>query len=306
MVSPRERQRPTRRRIAGERTRPSGGGSPATPPTERAEPTHEPAQDLAQEPVQAPVQEPVEDQPATSREGSLATREAEVTGDTRTVDLTKDAQTVPTADEQHADAAQQTVEEAPEQPAAAATARPAQRFPLASWLRDDDTPGPPNWVLGVLVGLLVAALALDGFVVWREVSHRQAAEDAARATHNAVVQSPSVASKAAEALLSYRYDQLPQDLAQARQYLTADYAPDYVNTIRKLVANSAEHLKVTVQAKVLAAGISEAGPRRADVLLFVNQTTTSAAEAPKTALNRVVFTMVPRNGTWKVNEIQAF
>jgi Mce-associated membrane protein len=115
-----------------------------------------------------------------------------------------------------------------------------------------------------------------------------------------------VAEKAAQALLSYRYDRFPQDLAEARQYLTDDYAPKYTNTIRKLVAGSAKHLKVTVRADVLASGVSEAGPQRADVLLFVNQTTTSAAEGPKTALNRVVFTMVPRDGQWKVDEIQAF
>jgi hypothetical protein len=72
------------------------------------------------------------------------------------------------------------------------------------------------------------------------------------------------------------------------------------------VAGSAEDLKVTVRANVLASGVSEASPARADVLLFVNQTTISPTEAPKTALNRVVFTMVPRDGGWKVDEIKAF
>jgi len=288
MVTPRERPRPTRRRIAGERTRPSGG--PAAAP-------------------QDPAQAPVEETPASGTPDSAATGDAEMTagttGDTRTLGPAKDAQAVPTADEQQAAASERAVEEPSDQRSRKPESRPALPW-LGHWLTDRDTSGPPNWVLAVLAGLLVAALALDGFVIWREVSHRQAEEDAARATHSAVVEAPSVAEKAAEAVLSYRYDQLPQDLSQARQYLTDDYAPDYVNTIRRLVSSSAQHLKVTVQAKVLASGVSEAGPQRADVLLFVNQTTTSAAEAPKTALNRVVFTMVPRDGQWKVDEIQAF
>jgi Mce-associated membrane protein len=299
MVSPRERPRPTRRRIAGERTRPTTGGPAATPPPRAGQ-------------AQAPVEErPVEERP-------VETPDSPATGDTRAEPLTPDtvdapgsgdARTVPAADEHEAAGAPRAVEQPTGEPGAkpegAAAGRPRPRLTLP-WLGDDDTPGPPNWVLAVLTGLLVAALALDGFVVWREVSHRQAEEDAARAMHSAVVQAPSVAERAAQALLSYRYDRLPQEVAEARRYVTDDYAPNYVNTIRRLVAGSAKDLKVTVQAKVLASGVSEAGPHRADVLLFVDQTTTSAAEAPKTALNRVVFTMVPRDGGWKVDEIQAF
>jgi len=292
MVSPRERPRPTRRRIAGERTRPSAGGPTAAPPNEPVdleesarEPVQEPAEPPTEPPTQPPTQPPA-DVPAQPRAEEPSAREE-----------------APTVSEADGGRAEPRVEETSVRPRG-----PGRQLTLPSWLRGDDAagPGPANWVLAVLAGLLVAALALDGFVVWREVSHRQAQEDAARAMHSAVVQAPSVAEKAASALLSYRYDRLPQDLAEARQYLTAEYRPKYVDTVQNLVAGSAKDLRVTVRADVLASGVSEAGPARADVLLFVNQTTISATEGTKTALNRVVFTMVPRAGGWKVDEIQAF
>jgi Mce-associated membrane protein len=293
MASPRERPRQTRRRIAGERTRPFAGGPAESPPSTPATPV-------------APAPAPAEEAPA---EGPQVLRPTTDTEPARATEATEEPLAAARlADRRAEDQAGEQPEEEPEdRPAGTAALGPGRGLTLPWLAGDDDTrPGPANWVLAVLAGLLVAALALDGFVVWREVSHRQAEEESARAMHSAVVQAPSVAEKAATALLSYRYDQLPEDLAQARQYLTDDYAPNYVRTIRRLVAGSAEDLKVTVRANVLASGVSDASPARADVLLFVNQTTISPTEAPKTALNRVVFTMVPRDGGWKVDEIKAF
>ncbi|MGH3367885.1 MAG: hypothetical protein ACRDOY_11845 [Nocardioidaceae bacterium] len=165
--------------------------------------------------------------------------------------------------------------------------------------------GPPRWVLLTLAGLLVVALLLDAFVVWRWFSQRSAEEAAARALHSAVVQAPAVAEKAGVALLSYRYDTIDQDVAEARRYLTEEYRPKYTSSIQQLVAAPAADIQATVKANVLSSGVVEASGQRSDVLLFVNQTTTSASGEPKTALNRVVVTMVRRDGRWLVHEIRA-
>lgn len=295
MASPRERSRQTRRRIAGERTRPPADGPAAAPPSAPAPPSPTPVPEEGQTGEGQPGERLTTATPAS--------RTAETAEPAETTEPTEPAE----ATEAEEPTREQTADEAGEQPSAVAPRGTGRRFSLP-WLGtgDDAGPGPANWVLAVLAGLLVAALALDGFVVFREVSNRQAEEDAARAMHSAVVEAPSVAEKAAPALLGYRYDRLPQDLAQARQYLTDDYAPKYISAIRRLVASSAKDLRVTVRANVLASGVSEASPERADVLLFVNQTTIAPSEAPKTALNRVVFQMVPRDGGWKVDEIKAF
>lgn len=255
MTPPRERPRPARRRIAGERARQTG---PA--PVE---------QDTAAQRI------PAEEIPAESSEAPA-----------------EPAETTP---------AETTPAETTAAPAAAPTAGGAGgRFVL---LRT----APPRWVLAVVAGLLVVALALDAFVVWRELSHRQAREDAERALHSATIQAPSVAEKAAESVLSFRHDTVQKDIAEARRFLSEEYAPSYISSIRDVVSDPASDIQAQVKAEVLASGVVEASGQRSDVLLFVDQTTTSSAKAePTTALNRVVFTMVRRDGGWVVHEIKAF
>ena len=63
--------------------------------------------------------------------------------------------------------------------------------------------------------------------------------------------------------------------------------------------------KAHVEASVRASGVTAAGADRVEVLLFVNQTTTSTANSgePQTALNRVIFSMVRQGDTWRVDDI---
>jgi Mce-associated membrane protein len=278
MVTPRERSRPTRRRIAGERSRLPGTQSPEPSDGPQA-PESSAAPEGRARPSGRGTAAPAEEQasPTTSAKTSAKTAGKPV----------KPAQ-----------AAKAAKEKKPREPKAE---RPAKE-PKAT--RTGAT--PPNWVLAVLAGLLVAALALDGFVAWREVSQRNAEEASARALHSALIQSPSVAERAAVPLLSYRYDTIDKDLAEAQRYLTDEFRPGYTSSIG-LVRREAARSQVTVEAEVLNSGIVEAGGNRAEVLLFVNQTTTSPTRSqPTTALNRVVFSMVQRDGTWKVADIKAF
>jgi Mce-associated membrane protein len=274
MVTPRERSRPTRRRIAGERSRLPGTQSPEAPDGPQA-----PESPAAPEGRARP-----------SGRGTAAPAEEQASPKTSAKTAGKPVKPAP--------AAKSAEEKKAKQPKAE---RPAKE-PKAA--RTGAT--PPNWVLAVLAGLLVAALALDGFVAWREVSQRNAEEASARALHSALIQSPSVAERAAVPLLSYRYDTIDKDLAEAQRYLTDEFRPGYTSSIG-LVRREAARSQVTVEAEVLNSGIVEAGGNRAEVLLFVNQTTTSPTRSqPTTALNRVVFSMVQRDGTWKVADIKAF
>jgi Mce-associated membrane protein len=276
MVTPRERSRPTRRRIAGERSRLPGTESPE-------------AQDSPQVP-ESPAA--LEGRARPSGRGTAAP--AEEPARTKTSAKTSEKPVKPAKAVKEKKAKEKKDKEPKVEPSAKA--------PTAA--RAGAT--PPNWVLAVLAGLLVAALALDGFVAWREVSQRNAAEASARALHSALIQSPSVAEQAAVPLLSYRYDTIDKDLAEAQRYLTDEFRPGYTASIG-LVRREASRSQVTVEAEVLSSGVVEASGNRAEVLLFVNQTTTSPVRSePTTALNRVVFSMVQRDGTWKVADIRAF
>lgn len=56
----------------------------------------------------------------------------------------------------------------------------------------------------------------------------------------------------------------------------------------------------------MASGVASAEPNEVQVLLFIDQvSTTTTNKDPQTALNRVVFTMVKSGDSWLVNEITA-
>jgi Mce-associated membrane protein len=174
-------------------------------------------------------------------------------------------------------------------------------------------PRPLAAVLGVLgvpatvvVALVVAAAV--GLAAYFVVEAEQA-----EAYQEALDRAPAAAENAALAVLSYDHETLEADRDAAAKFLSPGYRPDYVETFDKLVSDSATETKATVEAEVLASSAmntgSEDDPDRVPVLLFVNQTTTSAAtsaDQPSVALNRVRFDMVRRDGTWLVDGITSY
>jgi Mce-associated membrane protein len=164
-------------------------------------------------------------------------------------------------------------------------------------------PGPVLAGLAALAAVLVA-LAAGPFVEgmgWQD--YRQVAQqddlDSARRT------APALAERAAAAILAYDYKSLESDRNAAARFMTPDYRKEYVDTFDALVLDQAPKQKAHVEASVRASGVTAAGAERVEVLLFVNQTTTSTANSgePQTALNRVVFSMVRQDDTWRVDDI---
>ena len=158
----------------------------------------------------------------------------------------------------------------------------------------------------VAVALVVAAAV--GLAAYFVVQAEQAEQ-----YQEALDRAPAAAENAALAVLSYDHESLEADRDAAAKFLTPGYRSDYVETFDKLVSKSATETKATVEAEVLASSAMTAGsrerPDRVPVLLFVNQTTTSAAtsaDQPSVALNRVRFDMVQVDGTWLVDGITSY
>jgi Mce-associated membrane protein len=210
------------------------------------------------------------------------------------------------------------VSEAPESPEAEPARpvdlgnQPADVPPAAAVREAPEEPArsgrPVPWP--VMVGLAVLAVVLlvvaagpfvDG-LGWKD--YRDVAEqsdiDSARRT------APAAAERAAAAILAYDYKSLEADRDAAAQFMTEDYRKQYLDTFDGLVLELAVERKTRVEADVRASGVTAAGPDRVEVLLFVNQTTTSTANSgePQTALNRVVFSMVRQGESWRVDDIK--
>jgi Mce-associated membrane protein len=164
----------------------------------------------------------------------------------------------------------------------------------------------PGWLLAGLAVLLIAAVAFDLVFAFR--SHNA---DVLRTRQSAAITSafnaaPAAAEKAATRSLGYDYKTLQTDADEAKSFMTPSYAQKFQKTVDDLLRAPADQVKAHVEADVKASGVVSATPSKVDVMLFIDQTsTTTARPAPQTYLNRVVFTMVRSGDRWLVDDITA-
>jgi Mce-associated membrane protein len=122
------------------------------------------------------------------------------------------------------------------------------------------------------VAVLVMALGV-GYLKWRENS--------VTVPQAVAAQSVSAATEATTAMLSYRADYVDQDLIAASERMTGDFRNEYTTLINEVVIPGAKEQRISAVATVPAAALVSASGNRADVLVYINQTTT-VGEGPPT------------------------
>lgn len=146
-------------------------------------------------------------------------------------------------------------------------------------------------ILPIVAMLLTAGL---GYLKWLE-STAQAAQAAAS-------QSVRVATEDTIAMLSYRPDTVEKDLTTAIDRTTGTFRDSYARLINDVVIPGAKEKKVSAVATVPAAASVSAAENRAVVLVFVNQTTTIANNAPTFTTSSVRVTLERVNAKWLVSQ----
>ncbi len=147
----------------------------------------------------------------------------------------------------------------------------------------------PVPLLAVAV-VLAAAVALAGWTADRRAGQRD----------QAVRQALATAPAAAKALFSYDYRTFDDSVANGRTFATGAFADEYAQTTATLKSTATKQQAV-VLAEVSATGVVSAEADRVELLLYLNQyrrNVTTAGE--KVDQNRVVLTMIPVRGEWKV------
>lgn len=147
----------------------------------------------------------------------------------------------------------------------------------------------------VVALLLAAAVAVAGWAADRRAGQRD----------QAVRQALATAPAAAKALFSYDYRTFDDLVANGRTFATGGFADEYAQTTSALKATATKQQAV-VLAEVSATGVVSAEPDRVELLLYLNQyrrNVTTAGE--KVDQNRVVLTLVPVHGEWKVVQATA-
>ena len=148
----------------------------------------------------------------------------------------------------------------------------------------------------VAVGLVLASAIAAASVYWWVYRPDRLTDTAAR---QEVV---SAAREGTEALLSYSPENLDADLANAKAHLTGEFLSYYTDFTDRVVAPASRDKGVKTEANVSRAAVSQIRPGRADVLVFVNQVTTSK-ERPTPALSTssVMVTLVNSGGHWLIS-----
>ena len=127
-----------------------------------------------------------------------------------------------------------------------------------------------QWLAPVLITvLLVASAAVAAWLYFTTYRADQQVDSAAR---QAVL---TAASDGAVALLSYSPATLDADFANAKTRLTGDFLSYYTEFTDEIVAPAAREKQVATTAAVVREAIMDIEPDRAEVLLFLNQSTTS-------------------------------
>jgi Mce-associated membrane protein len=164
----------------------------------------------------------------------------------------------------------------------------------------------PSWLLIGLAVLLAAAAIFDVIFAFRAHNRTEQADTRSAAITSAFSTAPAQAEKAAVRILGYDYKTLESDADEARSFMTPEYADTFQNTVDALLKAPANQVKAHVEAKVMTSGVASATPSKVEVLLFIDQVSTTTANAdPQTALNRVVLTMVEQGDRWLVDDITA-
>jgi len=155
----------------------------------------------------------------------------------------------------------------------------------------------PRLLVLVLSATVVLMLGLAG-AAWH-------AADRAQREDRASTEALAAATAASQAVFSYDYRNFDASVANGMQFVTGDFAKEYAQTTGELKA-AVEKEHAIVRAEVSAAGVVEAAPNRVEVLLYVNQYRRNLNIAgEKVDQNRVVLTMVPAAGGWRVQHAVA-
>jgi Mce-associated membrane protein len=152
------------------------------------------------------------------------------------------------------------------------------------------------WAL--VIGLTVATVAAAALGGWQMlIKNRQLPADQP-GNRAAVIQA---ASTGTVKLLSYSPDTVEQDINAATALLTGDFLTYYKRFTSQIVIPAARAKRISTTATVARAGVESLTSQKAEILVFVNQTTTSQEQpSPSTTSSSVRVGLAQEHGTWLI------
>ena len=161
----------------------------------------------------------------------------------------------------------------------------------------EEATAPRDWqrllAFALLPALVVLLGAVAGFLKWQS--------EAPRADESAAAESVAAARDTTAAILSYNADTVDKELNAARGRLTGSFLDAYTKLVNDVVIPGAKDKKISAVAQVPAAASVSASPTHAVALVFVNQTTSIANDAPTNTTSSVRVTLDKVGDRWLVS-----
>ena len=108
-------------------------------------------------------------------------------------------------------------------------------------------------------------------------------------------------------ILGYDHARLSQDIDEASQFLTPDFASEYQALGEGEIRRTSKRYQAVVVAQVVSAGLEALDAETAQALVFVDQTTrTSMLPVPRVDTSRVRVHLIRTDGEWRVSAIEPF
>ncbi len=149
-----------------------------------------------------------------------------------------------------------------------------------------------------LLAAAVLVVAGAAGVAWRGASLGAARDRAVR-------EATAASTAAAQAIFSYDYRTFDASVAAGKGFTTGRFAREYATTTATL-KSPAQTQHAVVRAQVSAVGVVHADAGEVEVLVYLNQYRSNVdITGEKVDQNRVVLTLVPAGGGWKVSKASA-
>lgn len=161
----------------------------------------------------------------------------------------------------------------------------------------------PRVVLVAVVTALVTVLAVEGWLLRGDAGPAPTADHPVTLGPVETAAAVRSAASSAHAILSYGFSDLDAQLDDAARRMTADFAARFRARVeageQELVARRA-----TQEARVVDAGVVRASAEEVTVLVFVDRLVASAGSGTTTRAERLLVTVVRRDGVWLVSDIR--
>lgn len=163
------------------------------------------------------------------------------------------------------------------------------------------------WLAALLTAVVAGLAVFTGFTVFDELNPPQgAAPQSGQITDEDARTGVLVAAAdLSQRVLTYHHDTFDQDLEVAAARLTPAFREEYDSAMEQVRANT-EKNKISQEATAVSSAIISATEEKAQVLVFINQETSSAkTKANQLVRNRLVVDLVRDDGDWAIAGVNA-